>query len=248
MLLFRGSLPQFVHGSNVETLSVEECREAIHVLQEELDLDPAECIMSRIDLAATMRMPRPVQQYLPLFGPLPRVLRDIYIGRGVQWVWQHRAVSVYDKALREKKKCRVDLPGNLLRFEVQYRSRLKRQLGGVFTLADLMEAQTVNLLASWWKVWYDKIEKLPGFEVGLITPRVSDLDKLIGRIGIDTVGFDRLLAWINAAGVTSLQKGRLRTRLKMRAQTSPSPVSSALISELDAAVSYACSAFCNPNL
>lgn len=231
---FIGSLPRFFNGSNVCTMTAEEVRDAIRGLAGAFDIDPGECKVYRLDLAATLSLTRRVVEYLPLLGPLPRGRRTIYEGTGIQYLWKNRTVSVYDKGAQSGE------PGNLLRFEVQFKKRVKAhlKLAQPLTLLDLTRPDTMAMVTRHWQRWYERIPKVRA-PMLTITPSVKELDAQLAQFGLQEVGLGNLLAYIDAAALPRDAKSRLRARARERATGGACPVSDARIRELDEAVSEA---------
>ncbi|MEM8556228.1 MAG: hypothetical protein AAGG50_00125 [Bacteroidota bacterium] len=215
-------------------MTAADVRAAAADLATILDFNPADGLVYRLDLAATLELPRPVAEYLPLFGPISRVDRIIHEKRGVVYPWSYRTVSVYDKGHEAK------VPGHLLRFEVQYKQQVKRQLKltSALTLADLAAASTMAMLAQRWQAWYDRIPKLR-IPALTLSPSVKDLDVQLAQIGLAKVGLDHLLGLVDASALTPSTKTRMRTRLKERATGGGSSVSASRIDELDTAIEAA---------
>lgn len=232
--LIQGSLPRWFYGSNVWTMTAADVSAAADDLATILGFNPADSYIYRLDLAATLTLPRPVAEYLSLFGPLSRAERVIYVGRGVQYRVSNRTISVYDKG-RE-----ANEPGNLLRFEVQYKRKVKTQLklASALSLADLADTSMMRMLAQRWREWYDSILKLrmPEFK---LPSSVKELDIQLAQVGLKEIGLDHLLAQVDASDLARCIKTRLRTRLKERAIGGGSSVSASRIDELDAAIGAA---------
>ncbi|MEM9996133.1 MAG: hypothetical protein AAF809_00405 [Bacteroidota bacterium] len=215
-------------------MTAADVRAAAAALASLLDFNPADSCVYRLDLAATLTLPRPVAEYLPLFGPLSRAKHLIHVGRGVQYQWSHRTISVYDKGHEAKR------PGNLLRFEVQFKKKVKRQLklSRTLTFADLVDPSTMAMLVRRWRMSYDKIPKLRMPELTLPSS-VKELDVQLAQTGLQVLGLDRLRSLVDASDLARCTKTRMRTRLKERATGGGSSVSASRIGELDAAIAAA---------
>ena len=141
----RGSLSNLLWNSNLSTMRHIDVREGVSLLQKIFGIEPEHTRIHRIDLAATLEMPRPVANYLGILGTTPRYKRQVTDGEGVKYIQQNRALMFYDKGKKEK------IPGNLLRFEVQYQRRLQRQRIGKLYLSDLNDFSSFEQLIHGWR-------------------------------------------------------------------------------------------------
>ena len=64
----QGSLPTFLWGNNASTMKHSDVIEAVDQLEDAFKLNPSECKLMRIDVAATIEMPNPCVDYFNLLG------------------------------------------------------------------------------------------------------------------------------------------------------------------------------------
>ena len=228
-----GSLPRFLLSSNVGTMRRVEVAEAVRSLAAAFDVRPEACRVYRLDLAATMAMPRPVPLYLDALGTVPRTKRRTHGAETVAYDTQARTLQFYDKGKE------AGVSGNLLRFEVQYRKRLKRRLKQEVTLADLYDPAFFAGLPCRWLGEYRRVPKRRSH---LLKPTTSvrELTRQLAGIGLGHVGVDAALRQVDAGGeVTRQQKCRLRSAVTGLAVEGNSQADIDLIRELDAAAEEA---------
>ena len=232
-LVVQGSLSRFLLGSNVGTLRCGEVEEAVRSLAAAFDVRPEMCRVYRLDLAATMPMPRPVPLYLDALGPVPRTKRRTYGNETVAYVNGVRTLQFYDKGKE------ASLPSNLLRFEVQYKKRLKRQLKRAVTLADLRDPAFFAQNA---RRWQRECQRVPKRRRYRLTPTMSVRHLLRQLAGFGLAYFGGLaavLCQVETWKGTRQQKCRLRSALVDLATGGDDPADVRLIQEFDAAVEEA---------
>ena len=228
-----GSLPRFLLGSNVGTLRCAEVEEAVRSLAAAFDVRPEMCRVYRLDLAATMPMPRPVPLYLDALGTVPRTKRRTHGAETVAYDTQARTLQFYDKGKE------AGVPGNLLRFEVQYRKRLKRRLKQEVTLADLPDPVFFAGLAC---RWLEEYRRVPKRRRHLLkpTPSVKGLKRRLEGIGLEQLGGAATLREeIGTWDLDRQQKHRLRSAVASLEAEGNSQADIDLIREMDAAVDEA---------
>ena len=232
-LVVQGSLPRYLFGNNNENLRRREIEEGVHELASAFDVQPEVCRVYRLDLAATMPMPRPVALYLDALGPVPRMQQRRFGNETVDYVSQTRKLHFYDKGKE------AGLPGNLLRIEVQYKKRLKRQLKRNITFTDLYESGFFTALVDRWGRAYDSVRKRRRY---LLKPTKSVRHLLcqLAGIGLEHLGgLAVVLCQVDAWEGDRQQKYRLRSALIDLAVKGNSRADADLIRELDAAVEEA---------
>lgn len=228
-----GSLATYHNGDNVHTMTRTQVCATVSSLASSCGIDPSECRVYRLDLAATLPLRRPVARYLSVLGSYPRMQRVDYHGETVAFRNTWRYLSFYDKG----KQARVD--GDLLRFEVQYKKKVKRQLGLALTLADLAHPDRFASLVCTWRSEYSKVTKL---QRSILSPtsKMSDLRRQLASAGLASYGNpERLLAVIDSWDLDRRQIHRLRREIRDLAALGNNSDDGALIHELDVAINEA---------
>ena len=228
-----GSLPRFHLGSNAGTLRRQEVERAVTALSAAFGVPPEVWRVYRLDLAATMPMPRPVSFYLDVLGPVSRMQMRRFGGETVTYVNKRRTLQFYDKGKE------ADLPGHLLRFELQYKKGLKRQLKREVTLADLYDpAFFAGLVGR----WLEACRRVPKRRRQVLEPTggKSDLTRQLARIGLERMGGavvvrQEIGTWEQDRRVLH----RLRAKVTELEAEGNSRADADLIGELDAAVEQA---------
>lgn len=234
-LVVQGSLPRFLLGDNNGSLRRCEVEEAVRKFASAFEVQPEACRVYRLDLAATMLLPRPVALYLDVLGSAPHMKRRTHGNETVAFDTRARTLHFYDKGKKAK------LPGHLLRFEVQYKKKkeLKHRLGREVTLADLYDPAFFAGLVRRWQWEYHRVRKRRRY---LLMPTTSkkDLMQQLAGIGLDHAGGgDVVLRQIDAGEGDRQQKCRLRSAVMSLATEGNSRADADLIGEFDAAVEEA---------
>jgi len=224
-----GSLPKFISGSNVGTATYELVVEALAALESTFGLDPTFTWVRRLDIAGTMTLSKPPPSYYHTLGDCPRLTRTTY-RTGLMWPSRRHTLLVYDKGTEAK------VASNLLRFEVQLKKDLSRQLGQTIALGDLKDPVLYSRLVNLWASRYESITKVRSQTLEP-THLPSEMRGQLARIGVESAGgMATLRSQISTWPVTAGQRCRLRKIVKELCQSGNSEHDKALIEELDRAV------------
>ncbi len=227
-----GSLPVYLKDSNVETTLRYEIREAARHLASRLGFDPHRARVYRMDLAATMEMPRPVAEYLPVLSAPPRFTTTIHPGETVTFSTKSRSLSFYNKGRT------TGVSGNLLRFEVKLKKRLKERFHRAVVLSDLYDAEFFALMVECWKDAYALVRKLRRpVLLPVSTPR--QLERELARAGLQAAGGEQAVTGIVGGWDLGRSVYPLRRCIRELAGSGASHADVDLIEELDAAIERA---------
>lgn len=229
-LKIEGSLPKYLFGSNIETLSRTDLIKAIDQLSLEAGIDADAARVYRLDLAATLQMPAPVATYLPILGYLPRFTRTQHDSTGVTYASKQRSITFYDKGEEAGE------GKNLLRIELKFKKRLKAQLGQAVFLSDLHSESLFKGLVDRWGNQYKAIQKNSRHH---IKPPINmkDFREQLARIGIAALGGQlAALGKIEYWDIERHHKKRCRDLVNTLCATGNSLKDALLIDELDDAV------------
>src|SRR5262245_13192587 len=134
-----GSVAKFHFGNNIQTLTRRDVQTVIESLSDRLGLTMSTASIYRCDVGYTFEVKRPVQEYwLGILTP-SRMKRIEYGQQSLTFVNRKKAILFYDKQA-ESRKTKGNLKetaqakpctnflaqANLLRFEVQFRKRLRK--------------------------------------------------------------------------------------------------------------------------
>jgi len=195
-ILVEGSLPKFLHGSNFESFSKNETKEAINKLSDSLQLNFKPGVIKRIDVAANIKMDNPVNLYFDNLGKSKHYKRSIY-GKNETLYYNNykKKMAFYDKGKEMKRK--KNYPENLsrdnyLRYEFRLLCRITDQLHlPIVTVEMLYNEVFYSALINMWVNEYEAIQKIKRINPGEI--RLKDrrsFQKLWARVGIDAYGVD----------------------------------------------------------
>lgn len=246
-LLVSGSLTRYGAGSNVENLTVAGVKQAVQELAAALGLDPAVARVYRCDVGSTFRVPRPPVAYLQRLVSAPRCGRAEYEGETVMFLagkarearQARRVLSLYDKAKQ------AGIKGEyLLRYEMQLRRRLKRQIKQALTLADLCDPDTFERLVRRWREEYERVHKARRHELGP-TGSTRELEKQLAMVGLECMGVqsarNQLSTWRAEGTVRDRQYHRLKRRVRELATGGAAEEDQEIIEELSRGVQQAAS-------
>ena len=233
VLTAEGSLPKLLFGENVRAPSRAEVEAGVWMLANGLGFHPSAARISKLHLAYSLPLPRPVPSYFSVFGSAPRMRRLYHEGQTLTWYNKRRSASFYDKA--EEAGCE----GFRLRFEVQYRKKLSDQVGWQVFLCDLYDPDRFEQLVRLWHRQYRAIRKV---ERPLLVPvsSVRTLHRQVEAAGVAYFGSESaLIAQIDAWPLPSRVKAALRAAVRRWAGAGACEDDALLIRELDAAMEQA---------
>ena len=159
-----GSLSKYTVGDNLTNTSRADIEQAIGKLSDTLSVRLSTAKVYRVDIGATFHMERPVSEYLRACGPASRYEKKPY-RTGLMYTNTRRSLLLYDK-LEEMKAKGEAIPEHesdthVLRYEVQFKKRLKRQFKRVdpVTAELLYDRHFYTALVDYWKREYAHIQK-----------------------------------------------------------------------------------------
>lgn len=191
----KGSLCKYHHGSNLQSLTLPEVKQAVEKIADHLHLPMDQAQVSRFDIAHNFAMDHPVPLYLPPLG-LARHYRRLEQPTSLYYRGSKRELVFYDK-IKELKSHKEKIPEqqkheNLLRYEQRYMRQVKNQFLKEVTAATLSEESFYRDLVKRWEGAYAGISKdrkinleAAGFNM------IEDLPSLAGMALLQLVGGER---------------------------------------------------------
>lgn len=235
LLRARGSLPFYLQGSNVETLTRAEIQEAALHLSSRFGFDPSLARVYQLDVGATLTMPRPVAEYLSVLATARRFKRVEIAGETVSYRNTLRWLNFYDKAKAKK----AGSVGHLLRFEIKYLQKVKGRFQRALVLSDLYGADFFPVLVDHWLAAYRLVRKVQR-PVLIPVPTPRQLEREFARIGLHAYGGETAAcAAVEAWSFDPKRKGNLKKKIRELADMSASTRDAELIEELDSAIEQA---------
>ena len=244
-ITLKGSLPKYVHGYNLHTLTRSGTEQAIQQLSDELSLPIKLARLTQIDLSTHFIMKRPVHEYYQFLGDkrffkrLQATLETLYYNT------KARQLVFYNK-LDEATYKGAEIPDifkgeNLLRYEIRHKGRLNKQFNMPEVVASTLydEAFYINLINIWVKEYQNiqKVNRLTACNMDNIkTPKDAEnmiFGLLLNKFGISEI--DNILQDMKAKNVYTDPKyySRLKAKLKQLANKTDISEKSELITELD---------------
>lgn len=244
-----GSLPKYLHGSNIYPLSRETTKQAFEKMADALHVPMAEAKITGLEFGNTFPMMCKPKEYLDRLGNMPRLQRyrfnrdTLYFRhKGKQ---QPKSFCFYDK-IAEARANNVPIPdglqdANLLRCEMRLQGRLPYQMGvPEVTASTLSEKPFYSRHVQLFQDSYYSISKLNRLRTDDMKgiKKVTDAVDLYLARKIQRTGLDDLSEYINElkeAGVFDDRKNYIRVRQKIQEKATKAniSISDELINELD---------------
>ncbi len=236
------SLGKFIHGDNLQGMSLKNTRDAFDRLSDHLHLDINQAKVTRLDLGRNIIMRLPPATYLEYLGEHVHY-RRYPMETGLLYKNSSRELAFYDKILEQKSK-RVLLPElfrerNLIRFEMRYKNHLEREFGvDRLTVRHLTEERFYIDLLKRWKQEYSGIKKLSR-KVMELEPSTSTRELLLNlaAMALKDIGSDgvikRVGEWHELGLITKKQAGDHRKAIRDILQKDFKSNGNELIEELD---------------
>jgi hypothetical protein len=247
----KGSLSKFELGDNLQRLTRGKVQTAIERLCDETLLNWKRAKVYRLDVGTCLVVKQPCPNYLRGLGELPRWQRSEQGENGLLYVTSTKALSFYDK-VRETRRKRERLPSvfeglNVLRYEIQFRNRLKDAFKVPEIFAESLYNETFYIQAlTMWKDSYFAIQKQGKLRFNpemLKTLDVKKLESSLAAIALKELGEREVLAMIQAArrdgSLTKIQAARLRAKVRELATLPAIIEPSEAMLELDSKVKQA---------
>lgn len=147
-----GSIPKYLHGTNIETLTLPDLKGAFDKLYNQTGVNFSRVKITRIDIAFSFAVERPVCEYLELFQHCPRYTKHLYpleavqdgLYTGIQFCNKRITLSGYDKA-EEQGESYNGWP-YVLRCEMQIKNDIRKTVGQSLYVRDLFKPEVVERL------------------------------------------------------------------------------------------------------
>lgn len=239
----KGSLAKYYLNDNIQTLRRQDTARAIDQLSDELHLNVNDALITRLDFAHNFLMDNKPEVYYPYLGESQYFKRykqpeSLYYQNG------NRTKLFYNKLSEAKSKAvrvpEILLDRHLLRYEIRYSRRLKKQLKEPEVKAGTLSDESFYIrLIDRYISEYRSIHKNAGFkfdEVNMSTPK--DVFNQLSLMMVDIIGQDRLMQQIEewrAKGVFDKPEyySRLKKEIREKSQKYKASDSTHLIEELD---------------
>ena len=244
----KGSLSKYELGDNLQRLTRGKVQMAIERLCDETLLNWKRAKVYRLDVGTCLVVKQPCSTYLRGLGELPRFQRCEQGDNSLLYVTSTKALSFYDK-VREVRRKQERLPSvfeglNVLRYEIQFRNRLKDVFRVPEIFAETLYNETFYIQAlTMWKDSYFAIHKQGKLKFNpemLVGMNVKKLESSLAAIALRELGEREVLAMIQAARkdglLTKIQAARLRAKVRELATLPAIIEPSEVMLELDAKV------------
>ena len=251
-----GSLPKYLHGSNIYSLDRKSTARAIEKLSDELHIDVSAAGVTELEFGTNFPMRHKVEEYLCKLGDMPRMTRChfeastlYYKGKGRQ---QPKVFTFYDKRAEAEQKAMPypdDLKeANVLRYEMRFRGRLPYQFSVPEVRAStLYDRAFYKAMAKRYQDNYFSISKQNQVKTNIMSEikTVSDaFNVFVARLmsESDQTQIGGFIDELKRAGVFGDRKNYARLRKKIQEVAAKANFSSSdeLIKELDDDIRNCC--------
>lgn len=162
-VLFVGSLAKYYFGDNLHTLTHRTLKEAVNMLSDKLHIPMNDANINRMDIAAILPMKYPINRYYPYLGAKAHFKRYEAYSDTLYYKTQKKWLAFYDKT-KEALISGVNIPeclqgANLLRYELRFENRCKKQLDGKNKVSDLFKPDFYKSLVKNWLNEFKTIQK-----------------------------------------------------------------------------------------
>lgn len=155
-----GSIPKSIHKTNQKSVSLEEVASFFDWFTDILHIHRQDIIVTRIDMAANLKMEHPPICYFNYLGESTYMERSP-LGTSLYYKSGYKEYVLYDKGVEVKAKKGKVVSGNLLRAELKLNNNIPAQMKkGVITAMDLCNMVFYNELVEKWIWEYNRIEKI----------------------------------------------------------------------------------------
>jgi len=157
----KGSLAKYYLDNNIETLTMEMIQKTIEKLSNELHIDLRQAKVSRLDIGAVIPTKHPPYEYFHYLGNKPRFKRlEVVQGETIYYNNHQRQLAFYDKAKEAAVK-----GTNLLRYELRYKCRFKKQLKTDVIASMLYDETFYQSIVQNWFNEFQTIQKLKNHSI-----------------------------------------------------------------------------------
>ncbi len=156
-----GSIPGFIHGTNLKGIGLSETEAFFTSFTNILGIHLQDIIITRIDIAANLKMEHPPICYFNYLGESTYMERIIWPTTLYYKQGNRKQYMLYDKGAEVIAKTGKETTANLLRSELKLNKDLAVQMGNdVTTAGDLCRSAFFKKLVEKWLHEYNKIEKI----------------------------------------------------------------------------------------
>lgn len=252
-----GSLAKFHRSSNIETLTREETAIAIEHLSDELHQPMADARVFRVDVAQTFAMERPPSDYWRSFLAPTRMMRLEVPNETLTFSNTLRSILLYDKRAEMHRRRagtddRADNGGllrftgrpHLLRYEVQFKRRLRQAFGErEIRAASLSTPELYQKVVSKWEAQYFKLGRVSSDRRTVGGTTVKSDVSFLAALGLRNYGpqryLDAIASDLHAGLINKYQAHRRRAKIRELSRGGGITAAGDVLEELDAKVKQA---------
>jgi hypothetical protein len=238
----KGSLCKSFFGDNLQTLKRRDVLQAIEKLSECLHMDIRGAKVTRMDVAIGVPVKRPPADYYPYLGNKPYFERLQSTPDTLYYNNYQRQIVFYNKT-KEATAKGVQIPAiwqnsNLLRYELRFTNRLKKQLNVDLTAAILYNEAFYYSVIQKWYTEFKTIQKLK--EQSFMTDNINttkEAEEALFAVLLQEKGQSLINEYLAALKAQNVFKDRQRYyELKRKLTTilqTPAGTKSELMQELE---------------
>jgi len=223
----KGSIAKyFFDGSNLETLTRKDTKEAVEKLSDDLGFKIQDSKVTRIDIGTNFIMKEEYKTYFKQLGDLKSFDKSVfkgslYYGNGT------KQLIFYEKLLDLEKK-KIPVPsdiraykGRVLKYECRIKARVSRAFGmGVVKASDLYKDKFYKKVVDKWNEHYlniNKLQKLRFKDMAIENMNVKLFEAELMLKGIEQIGgIDEALSLVehSRGKLNRVQLSRLKNKIR----------------------------------
>lgn len=209
-LWLTGSIAKYVNGNNLDSINLDQVKDAFNELSDTFEIDIGKSNVTRIDLAANIELANPVADYLSVLGDSSRLDRFFYGNDTLYYQSQSKAKTkaktkpktlvFYDKVAEVKKELPANCIGkNILRYEMRLNGRLPQRFSlpevTANTLTDKVFFHNVSDL---WLTEYEAIHKKSNIDISYQPKTVAEGERILAAYALSELPEDKYNNFLTA--------------------------------------------------
>jgi hypothetical protein len=196
-ITIQGSLPKFLYGNNLNTLTRSDTNNVIQMLSDLISIDLNKARVQRVDFSANFITHYKPKYYYRFLGHLTRYHRQ-EDSHSLYYNQANKKLLFYDK-IKEAQINNMPIPNqyrdkNVLRYEMRILKQVKKFFKRDVLVKDLSDKELYYYLIDKWYENYNNIEKqkqkIKIMDYKISTPKDFDNQLLIGLV--QTLGFNHI--------------------------------------------------------
>lgn len=201
-----GSIAKYINGNNLDSITVDEVKDAFNELSDTFEIDIGKSNVTRIDLAANIELANPVTDYLSVLGNSSRLERSFCGNNTLYYQSQSMAkikpktLIFYDKVAEMKKELPAKYIGkNILRYEMRLNGRLPQRFSlPTVTANTLTDKVFFHNVSDLWLTEYEAIHKKSNIDISYQPKTVAEGERMFAAYALSELSEDKYNDFLTA--------------------------------------------------